>query len=404
MQTNHTQSSSPAGKTLPYAHLLILSLSGFLTAFGAHIVATNLPSYATLYGAGTLMIGLLIGVYDFAELFAKPVSGMVADRRGMKLTLLAGIGVFCAGSLLYLLIDPRWLLLSRFVQGLGAAALSTVSITLVAKYFHMQRGKSFGIYNAVKGGGYVIAPVCGGILSQAFGFSSLFIVCGALAAIAFFLSLLLPSDENKLDDDDDDLSFSQFMQIFTNKALLPLYSVITVNMFLVGILFGFLPVYLHKLGFDARESGSMVSVATLSYLAVQPLAGHIADRVSAKATVVSGLSVAAAATIAMVYSNGLFLVLLVVLAGLGVGVVWTNCDVMASNLAQDKDLGASMGAAQSFKELGDMLGPVLIGALTQFFGLQAGFTTCGVIALAATVMLMLSKTGNAFQSAGKKSG
>ena len=62
-------------------YLAILSLSGFVTSFGAYIVATNLPANAEAVGAGAFMIGLLIAVYDFAELFAKPAAGFIADRR-----------------------------------------------------------------------------------------------------------------------------------------------------------------------------------------------------------------------------------------------------------------------------------------------------------------------------------
>jgi MFS family permease len=65
-----------------YGLLAILALSGFVTSFGAHIVATNLPSYAETAGAGAFTIGLLIAVYDFAELFAKPSAGVIADRQG----------------------------------------------------------------------------------------------------------------------------------------------------------------------------------------------------------------------------------------------------------------------------------------------------------------------------------
>ena len=125
-----------------YGILLTLALCGFVTCFGAHIVATNLPPYAQAIGVGAFVIGLLIAVYDFAELFAKPVAGFIADRSGMKLTLLVGLGVFVLGSLLFLVISPKLLLLVRFVQGLGAAALSTVSITLVAKYLETERGKA----------------------------------------------------------------------------------------------------------------------------------------------------------------------------------------------------------------------------------------------------------------------
>jgi MFS family permease len=139
-----------------YWRLLILALSGFGASFGAHIVATNLPAYAETVGAGAFMIGVLVAIYDFAELFAKPAAGFIADRRGMKLTLLAGLVIFILGSLLFLLISPKLLTLVRFVQGLGAAALSTVSLTLVGKYFASGRGRAFGVYNAVKGAGYVM--------------------------------------------------------------------------------------------------------------------------------------------------------------------------------------------------------------------------------------------------------
>ena len=80
--TNGLTKANPS----PYWYLFILALSGFVTSFGAHIVATNLPVYAEAIGVGAFVIGMLIGVYDFAELFAKPLAGFVADRRGMKLT------------------------------------------------------------------------------------------------------------------------------------------------------------------------------------------------------------------------------------------------------------------------------------------------------------------------------
>ncbi|MDQ3314379.1 MAG: MFS transporter, partial [Verrucomicrobiota bacterium] len=211
-----------------YVFLLILALCGFVTSFGAHIVATNLPSYAEAIGAGALVIGLLIAVYDFAELFAKPLAGFIADRSGMKLTLLAGLGVFIAGSLLFLFINPKLLLLVRFIQGLGAAALSTVSISLVAKYFSEGRGKAFGIYNAVKGAGYVTAPALGGFLAHGYGFSMIFIVSAAVGVLALLLSLFLPGERaegEELEDDDDDITLKQFFLIFREPRLLPIYAV-----------------------------------------------------------------------------------------------------------------------------------------------------------------------------------
>ncbi len=68
----------------------------------------------------------------------------------------------------------------------------------------------------------------------------------------------------------------------------------------------------------------------------------------------------------------------VVAAGIGSGIVWTNSDTLVSTLAGKGQLGASIGAAQAFKEFGDMVGPLLVGLLTQFFGVRIGFVSCGV--------------------------
>lgn len=375
-------------------YLIILSLAGFVTSFGAHIVATNLPSYAELVGAGAFMIGLLIAVYDFAELFAKPFAGYTADRRGMKLTLLVGLVVFIMGSLLFLVIPPRLLLVVRFVQGLGAAALSTVSITLVAKYFTAERGRAFGIYNAVKGAGYVIAPALGGFLVRSSGFAMVFVVSAAVGGVALCLASLLPRDADRSArlDDDDDIGFKQFVSIFKDPRLAPVYAVIVVNMFLVGILFGFLPVYLHGLGYTSLESGVVVSIATGAYLLVQPLAGHIADRVEIRRTVLIGLLLAALAVITVTFTSGYLLLAVVIVAGIGVGTVWTNSDALVSSLAKKSQLGASIGAAQSFKEFGDMTGPLLIGLVTQFFGVRAGFVGCGALSLLLLGVLATSRS------------
>ncbi|MBA3830735.1 MAG: MFS transporter [Chthoniobacterales bacterium] len=376
-----------------YWHLGILALCGFVTSFGAHIVATNLPPYAEAIGAGAFVVGLLIAVYDFAELFAKPLAGFIADRSGMKLTLNVGLGIFVLGSLLFLVINPKLLLLVRFIQGLGAAALSTVSITLVAKYFETGRGKAFGIYNAIKGAGYVIAPALGGFLIHGYGFAMIFIVSAGVGLVALLLSLLLPRDQNKdnnLKDDDDDMTLRQFFLIFKEPRLLPVYAVIVINMFMVGILFGFLPVYLHGIGYTPLQSGTAVSAATLSYLLVQPLAGYFADRISISVTVIVGLALAAFAIILTTFTTGILLLAIIVVAGLGVGTVWTNCDALVGALAEKKKLGASMGAAQSFKEFGDMVGPLLVGLLTQLYGVRVGFVSCGVLAMICLVLVVKS--------------
>lgn len=380
---------------IKYSLLFNLAASGFVTSFGAHIVVTNLPSYAESVKVGAVMIGVLIAIYDFAELFAKPFAGWIADRSGRKLTLLAGLAVFVLGSLLFLIIRPSLLLLARFVQGLGAAALSTVSITLVAQHFSTCRGRAFGVYNAIKGAGYVIAPVLGGVLAHRYGFWMIFAVSAGVGVVAILLSLRIPSDRKEgglPDDDDGDTSLREFFLIFRDPRLIPIYAVIVINMFLVGILFGFLPLYLHGLGYSAAGSGLVLSMTTLSYLLAQPLAGHLADRINVRITVVVGLGIAAAAIIGVTFASGVRIWACSILAGIGIGTVWTNSDALVGQMADSRRLGASVGAAQSFKEFGDMVGPLLIGALTQLYGVRTGFVTCGALALVFLGFLAKSRS------------
>lgn len=95
-----------------------------------------------------------------------------------------------------------------------------------------------------------------------------------------------------------------------------------------------------------------------------------------------------------VKSSGAALIAVGIIAGIGIGTVWTNSDALVSTLVDEGKLGASMGAAQSFKEFGDMAGPLLIGLLTQVYGVRAGFITCGSLAIVFMLLLALSRTLN----------
>lgn len=367
--------------------ILILGFVAFVTSFGAHVVAVNLPAYAAQVGVGVAMIGLLIAAYDAAEVVAKPLFGAIADRRGMKQTMLAGIALFVIASLAYLWVDPRLLLLIRFLQGVGAAALSAVSLALVGTYAVDRRGRAYGIYNGIKGAGYVVSPIIGGAIVLKADFAMIFVAAAAIGVLAFALSLFLPKPKAAislgLKDDDDGIGLSGLLSVFKQSSLWPWYVVTVVNMFFVGILFGFLPVRVYALGYGPLINGILLTAVSASYLLIQPLAGAMADRVNPALTIRVGLFLAGACVILTPFVTGWLLFIVAILAGVGVGTVWTNTDALVSQQAQAGKLGATMGVAGTFKEIGDMLGPLLIGLVSQAFGLTAGFVSCGVLGLIA---------------------
>lgn len=375
----------------------VLGFVGFITSFGAHIVAVNLPFYADKVGIGFTMIGVLIAVYDFAEILAKPIFGSLADKKGMKKAMLAGIILFILASLLYPFVSPKLLIVVRFLQGLGAAALSAVSLAMVGTLYKENKGRAFGIYNAIKGAGYVVSPIIGGAIVMKFNFSSIFYATAGIGVIGFLLALTLPNDHQKnaeAFDDDDDFSIKALFSVFKNKTLMPWFLIIVINMFFVGILFGFLPVRIHDLGYDAFHTGLLVSVTTISYLLIQPVAGWLADKFNPVTILRTGMVISCVATAAIPFAIGIPLIMVSIFAGIGIGTVWTNSDALISRLSKDNAMGATMGVAGSFKELGDMIGPLLMGALSQALGLKWGFVICAVLGGMALLISILAASKN----------
>jgi fucose permease len=93
------------------------------------------------------------------------------------------------------------------------------------------------------------------------------------------------------------------------------------------------------------------------------------------------------------FARGAPLVILCVIGGVGVGTVWTNSDAMVSKLAARGRSASALGAAGSFKEIGDMLGPLAVGGMAQAFGLPVSFVACGALGLLSVVVLARTAGG-----------
>jgi MFS transporter, DHA1 family, tetracycline resistance protein len=165
--------------------LLPLYAAGFVTAFGAHSIAASLGGYTGGQHASLLYLGLLLAVYDGAEVVLKPVFGSLADRIGARPVLLGGLLAFAAASAAFVLAgNPAWVGLARLGQGAAAAAFSPAAGVLVARLTpEAGWGRGFGRYGAWKGLGYGLGPVLGGVLIAVGGYSLLFATLAGLGVL-----------------------------------------------------------------------------------------------------------------------------------------------------------------------------------------------------------------------------
>jgi len=174
---------NPVARKTRRHQLRALYAAGFVTAFSAHAVAANLGGYATRHHASLLELGILLAIYDGAELVLKPVFGVLADRTGTRPVLIGGLVGFAGASAAFVLAgEPDALGLARLAQGASAAAFSpAASATVAALGGKRAGGRAFGGYGAAKGLGYMAGPFIGGGLVTAGGYNLLFAAMAVLA-------------------------------------------------------------------------------------------------------------------------------------------------------------------------------------------------------------------------------
>ena len=77
-------SKTAAAQDHPRSQYWPLYAAGFVTAFGAHSIAANLGAYGREHHAALLTVGLLLAIYDGAEVILKPVFGALVDCVGPR--------------------------------------------------------------------------------------------------------------------------------------------------------------------------------------------------------------------------------------------------------------------------------------------------------------------------------
>lgn len=377
---NHdTDEKGPGG----HRQVAPIYAAGFITAFGAHAVAANLGLYAVRHHSSLWELGLLLGVYDGAEVVLKPVFGSLVDRRGAKAVMIGGLIAFSVASAGFVAAGrPHWLGVARLAQGSAAAAFSPAAGAAVASLGGKKRtGRLFGGYGGAKGVGYLLGPIAGGALVVAGGYALLFTVLAVLAAaVAALVAIAVPGI--KPTGRQRSTVAALVAQIRRPEFWRPVL-VLAASTAALSTGVGFLPLLGARHHLGPLGTGALVSLLAATAALVQPWAGRRHDTGSLPGDAASlALAVAAGGfLVAIVYPGAAGIAAAAVLIGIGVAVATpVGFATLAAGAPPDR-LGRTMGAGEVGRELGDAGGPVLVGALGPI-GLGAGLA-----ALAAALAL-----------------
>jgi EmrB/QacA subfamily drug resistance transporter len=178
------------------AALAVLVLGLFMTLLDLTIVNIAIPSILDGLHASLDQVLWVLNAYSLFYAVLLITSARLGDIYGPRNLFAAGVVIFTiASGFSAFAQDPTQLIVSRGLQGFGAAVLAPQGLPLMMSLFPAEkRGGVFAIYGVIAGLAVIAGPTVGGFLVTHFGWRSIFTVNLPVGVVTFSLALLLIPD------------------------------------------------------------------------------------------------------------------------------------------------------------------------------------------------------------------
>lgn len=202
---------------IPYAlaAFLIGIIGGFTTVLGpAFVKDLGLDYNNTTWTA----LAMAVSTATFA-----PILGKLGDVIGRRITLLVGILIFILGNIATALASSLvFMLIARFIVGVGSAAIAPVVIAYIVTEFPQDKvSKGFSLYMLISSAAVIFGPTLGGLIINRWGWRRMMWVCVLLSVIIFFACLILNKERKTVHKSLTDFDWlgAIFVLIFFSLAL-----------------------------------------------------------------------------------------------------------------------------------------------------------------------------------------
>jgi EmrB/QacA subfamily drug resistance transporter len=428
--------TSSARRLPVWLTIVAASLPMFMATLDNLVVTGALPVISRELGASIEELQWVINAYTLSFATFMLLAVGLGDRFGRRTVFLAGIAVFTLASAgAALATEPSILILARAIQGVGAAALMPLSLTLlVGSVSERLRPAAIGIWGGVAGLGVATGPLIGGAVIEGWNWQTIFwlnVPVGILA-VPLILVVLPNSFGARVRADlvglvlagpgvlgvvygivrGNDAGWDSLEVVGslvagalllvafviwegrTAHPLLPLRlfrdrSFTVAN--LVGVTFSFgifgavfiLIQFLQVVqGHTPLEAGIMTMPWTLAPMIVAPLTGMLSPRTGTRLPILLGLTMLAVALswIALTLSATLEYAAMwppFLLAGIGMGLVFAPSSTAVLVNMQPDDHAKASGTNSTLREIGVALGVAVLTAV--FVGAGGTLTPTGYV-------------------------
>jgi len=360
----------------------VLVTTMLISMLGFGIVVPLLPIYADQMGASALEIGFINAGFSLALLAALPIMGKLSDRSGRKVFLCSGLVILTVASLGFIWAQtPLQLIIVRVFQGIGASMHLPIAQAYLGDITPKgEEGKWMGHFGAILFGSMSIGPLFGGVLTDLFSVNTTFLVMAALCLVGLIATLIfLPELAKRTVAEKQGAIFEGLRK---SNVLKGAFAFRMANGFGMASIMTFLPIFASRnLGLSVSLIGLLIASRTPLAL-LQSYTGTLADKYGRRGLVVAGGAIAII-FIALMPTAGGFWPLLIMHALMAIGIAFA----MPANTAYVVEegrifgMGASMALFMMAMQIGMGFGPILLGGIVDFMGVESAFYSAAIVLL-----------------------
>ncbi|MBU7318020.1 MFS transporter [Paenibacillus oleatilyticus] len=376
-------------------NLIVLWVGQFLVMAGMTMIVPFLPLYLQELGlhdphsvatwAGVIFAGNFVTSFIF-----QPIWGGLADRYGRKVMLLrSGFGMAIVMTLMGFSTSAWHLLLLRLLNGTVSGFVPAGVALMSATTPREKVGFAMGTLQSGSVAGSILGPFLGGLLAEWIGFRNIFFVTGATLFAASLLAALLVKetfDAKKALQKPKQSMLAAFNELRRISQLPSLYSVTFLIQFSLLSVMPLLPLFVQQLhGQDemlAFYAGLVGSVTGFSNMIASPVFGKLSDRIGPEKILVTCLLGAAVASVPQAFVHNVWqLCAARFFLGIFLGGLLPTVNALIRKYTPNGMESRSYSFNTSALALGNMLGPVVGGAISGVMTIQQLFLVSAVLLL-----------------------
>jgi MFS transporter, ACDE family, multidrug resistance protein len=384
------ESNKPA--LLRDRNLYIIFSVTLLAIMGVSSLTPAFPLIIDQFNIQPRQVGYLITVFTFPGILLAPVMGVLADRYGRKAILLPSIFMFGLGGFLCTFAETYYMLLIfRFIQGLGAASLGMINVTLIGDlYSDHRRATAMGYNASVLSLGTASYPAIGGALATIGWFFPFYLPLLAIP-VGFFVTFSLknPGVAGKRDLK---TYFRKAWKTINVKAVWGLF-LITILLFIIlyGSYLTFFPLLLEQeFAAGSLTIGLVMSAMSVTTALISSQLGRLRKMFPARSILILSIFSYLLALLVIAYAGSWWMIGLgVFIFGLGHGLVIPNVQTMLVGYASIHERAIFMAFNSMVLRVGQTLGPIVIGLFYALDGLSATFLAGAGVAVVMFIVALI---------------